>query len=157
MTGMYFEDLSKAGTLIEHSIARTVTEADNVLFNAITMNQQPLHLDATFAEKTEFGQRLVNGLYTMALVVGLTVNDLTSGTIVANLGYESVLHPRPVFHGDTIRVVTEVLSARESASKPDRGIVQLKHRGLNQRDETVCELTRTVMFLKRPRKEGGSG
>lgn len=149
MSGKYFEDL-EVGMSIQHRIGRTITEADNVLFCSITMNTQPLHLNADFASKTEFGQRLVNGILTMGLMVGLTVSELTEGTIVANLGYDHVIHPRPVFHGDTLTVETEVLEKRESTSKPDRGIIRLKHRGMNQRSEVVCELERSVMFLKRP-------
>jgi len=149
VSGKYFEDL-EVGMSIQHRIGRTITEADNVLFCSITMNTQPLHLNADFASKTEFGQRLVNGILTMGLMVGLTVSELTEGTIVANLGYDHVIHPRPVFHGDTLTVETEVLEKRESTSKPDRGIIRLKHRGMNQRSEVVCELERSVMFLKRP-------
>ena len=149
MSGKYFEDL-EVGMSIQHRIGRTITEADNVLCCSITMNTQPLHLNADFPSKTEFGQRLVNGILTMGLMVGLTVSELTEGTIVANLGYDHVIHPRPVFHGDTLTVETEVLEKRESTSKPDRGIIRLKHRGMNQRSEVVCELERSVMFLKRP-------
>lgn len=149
MSGKYFEEL-EVGMTIQHRIGRTITEADNVLFCSITMNTQPLHLNEEYASQTEFGHRLVNGILTMGLMVGLTVSELTEGTIVANLGYDHVVHPKPVFHGDTITVETEVLEKRESASKPDRGIVRLKHRGKNQRGEVVCELERSVMFLKRP-------
>jgi acyl dehydratase len=149
MPGKYFDDLS-VGQTIRHALGRTITEADNVLFCAITMNTQPLHVNEDFARDTEFGQRLVNGVLTLGLVVGLSVSELTEGTIVANLGYEKVSHPRPVFHGDTIYVETEVLDKRESASKPDRGIVRLKHVGRNQRGEVVCEVERTAMFLRRP-------
>lgn len=149
MTGRYFEDL-EVGQTVAHRVGRTISEADNMLFCAITMNSQPLHINEDFAARTEFGQRIVNGILTMGLVVGLTVADLTEGTIVANLGYERVQHPKPVFHGDTIYVETEVLEKRESQSKPDRGIVRLKHRGKNQRGEVVCEVERSVLFLKRP-------
>ena len=123
---------------------------DNVLFSALTMNPQPLHLNEDFASRTSFGQRIVNGIFTMGLVVGLTVAELTEGTIVANLSYERVTHPRPVFHGDTIYVETEVLEKRDSASKPDRGLVRLRHTGKNQAGTVVIELERTVLFLKRP-------
>jgi len=123
---------------------------DNVLFSALTMNPQPLHLNEDFASRTSFGQRIVNGIFTMGLVVGLTVAELTEGTIVANLSYERVTHPRPVFHGDTIYVETEVLEKRDSASKPDRGLVRLRHTGKNQAGTVVVELERTVLFLKRP-------
>ncbi len=149
MPGRYFEDL-EVGMRLRHPNGRTITEADNVLFCALTMNTQPLHLNEDFAAGTEFGQRIVNGILTLGLVIGLTVADLTEGTIVANLGYEQVQHPAPVFHGDTLYVETEVLQRRESASRPDRGIVRLKHTGRNQRGEVVCEVERSVLFLRRP-------
>jgi acyl dehydratase len=123
---------------------------DNVLFCALTMNDQPLHLNAEFAARTPFGERIVNGILTLGLVVGLTVSDLTEGTIEANLGYENVTHPNPVYHGDTISVETEVLSKRESRSRPGRGIVKLKHIGRRQDGTVVVEVERAVMFLKRP-------
>ena len=150
MTGKYYEDL-EAGMTIRHSLGRTVTETDNVLFNSMTMNTQPLHLNADFASKTQFGEPIVNGILTLGIVVGITVGELTEGTIVANLGYEKVRHPRPVFHGDTIYVETEVLEKRESKSNSDRGIVKLRHDGKNQHGELVCEVERTVIFLKRRR------
>ena len=149
MPGKYFEDL-EVGDRIRHSLARTVTEADNVLFCALTANTQPLHLDEAFAARSPFGRRIVNGIFTMGLVVGLTVHDLTEGTIVANLSYEQVTHPKPVFHGDTISVETEVLEKRPSKSRPDQGIIRLRHQGRNQQGEVVVELERTVLFLKRP-------
>ncbi|MGH2593222.1 MAG: MaoC family dehydratase [Anaerolineae bacterium] len=149
MPGRFYEDL-EIGQRIRHANGRTVTETDNVLFSALTMNTQPLHLNEDFASKTEFGRRIVNGIFTMGLVVGLTVADLTEGTIVANLSYEKVVHPNPVFHGDTITVETEVLEKRDSRSKPDRGLVRLKHIGKKQDGTVVIELERTVMFLKRP-------
>jgi acyl dehydratase len=135
---------------ITHSRTRTVTETDNVLFNALTMNDQPLHVDEHFAAQTEFGRRIVNGIFTLGLVVGISVPDLTAGTIVANLGYENIRHPAPVFHGDTISVETEVLEMRESQSKPDRGVVRLRHTGHNQDGVAVVEVERTVLFLKKP-------
>ena len=149
MTGKYFDELT-VGMRIQHSLGRTVTEMDNVLFSALTMNSQPLHLNEDFASRTSLGQRIVNGIFTMGLVVGLTVPELTEGTIVANLSYERVTHPRPVYHGDTIYVETEVLEMRASASKPDRGLVRLRHIGKNQAGMVVIELERTVLFLKRP-------
>ena len=149
MSGKYYEDL-EVGAHFRHSLGRTVSEVDNVLFSSLTMNPQPLHLNEQFASTTQFGRRVVNGIYTMGLVIGLSVVDLTDGTIVANLGYEKVLHPHPVFHGDTIYAETEVLDKRESKSKPDRGIVRLKQTGLNQDGIVVVELERTVLFLKRP-------
>jgi len=148
MSGKYFEDL-EVGQRIQHPRGRTVTEMDNVLFSALTMNTQPLHLDEEFAKETQFGQRIVHGLFTAALVVGISVPDLTEGTIVANLGYDKVAHPHPVFHGDTIRAESEVLEKRESSSKPDRGIVRLRQIGRKQDGTVVVELERTVMFLKR--------
>ncbi len=148
MTGRYFEDL-EVGQHIQHPRGRTITEMDNVLFSALTMNTQPLHLDEEFSKQTQFGQRIVHGLFTMALVVGISVADLTEGTIVANLGYDKVQHPQPVFHGDTIRAETEVLEKRESASKPDRGIVRLRQIGRKQDGTIVVDFERTVMFLKR--------
>jgi acyl dehydratase len=148
MPGKYYDDLTP-GDHIRHSLGRTVTEADNTLFCALTMNTQPLHINAHFAEQSQFGQRIVNGIFTLGLVVGLTVPELTEGTIVANLGYERVQHPNPVFHGDTIYVETDVLSKRNS-SKPDRGVVTLKHTGKKQDGTVVCELERAILFLKRP-------
>ena len=149
MAGKYYEDL-EIGVHFKHSLGRTITEVDNVLFSSLTMNPQPLHLNEHFASTTQFGKRIVNGIYTMGLVVGLSVTDVTDGTIVANLGYDKVLHPHPVFHGDTIYAETEVLEKRESQSKPDRGIVRLKQTGRNQDGVVVVELERTVLFLKRP-------
>ena len=147
--GMYYEDLP-VGKTIKHEWGRTITEADNTFFSMLTMNMQPLHTNEDFASKTEFGQRLVNGLFTMALVVGISVNDITTGTIIANLGYESIQHPHPVFHGDTIYVETEVIAARESKSRPDTGVVTMKHYGRNQHGTIVVEVTRSALFLKRP-------
>lgn len=148
MSGKYYEDLV-VGQVIKHPQGRTITETDNTLFCALTMNPQPLHLNKDFASNTQFGRRLVNGIFTMGLAVGLTVGDLTEGTIVANLSYEHVKHPSPVYHGDTIYVESEVLSKRESKSRPDVGIVRLKQKGRNQDGTIVIELERTVMFLKR--------
>jgi acyl dehydratase len=151
MPGRFYEDL-EIGLTIHHTLGRTVSEADNLLFNGMTMNTQPLHLNEEFARQTPFGQRIVNGILTLGIVVGITVSDLTEGTIVANLGYESVRHPAPVFHGDTLTVETEVLDKRESRSDPTRGIVRLRHLGKNQRGEVVCEVERSVLFLKRPQE-----
>ncbi len=148
MPGKYFEDLT-VGEHIQHPRGRTVTEMDNVLFCSLTMNTQPLHLDAEFSKQTPIGKQLVNGVFTMGLVVGLSVPELTEGTIVANLGYDKVVHPNPVFHGDTITAESIVLDKRESASKPDRGIVRIKQIGKKQDGTVVVELERTVMFLKR--------
>ena len=149
MPGKHFEDL-EVGARYRHPVGCTVTEMDNTLFCALTLNTQPLHINADFASQTQFGQRIVNGLYTLGLVVGLSVSDLTEGTIVAGLGYDKINHPQPVFHGDTIYAETEVLEKQESATKPDRGIVRLKQAGRKQDGTVVVELERTVMFLKRP-------
>ena len=149
MPGKTFDDLA-IGQRFRHAAGRTITEADNTLFCALTMNTQPLHLNQDFAARSEFGQRIVNGLFTLGLLVGLTVADLTEGTIVANLSYDRVVHPRPVFLGDTLYAESEVLETRPSSSKPDRGIVRLRHRGVNQRGEVVIEVERTVLFLRRP-------
>ena len=134
---------------IRHELSRTLTEMDNVLFSSLTMNTQPLHLSETYAAQTPFGQRIVNGIFTMGLVVGITVNDLTAGTILANLGYEQVNHPQPMFHGDTLSVETEILEKRDSRSRPDCGIIRLRHLGSNQHGVICIEVTRSVLFLKR--------
>lgn len=147
MSGKYYDEL-QVGDHFRHARGRTITEMDNVLFSALTMNTQPLHVNEDFAAKTQFGQRLVNGIFTLGLVVGLCVPDLTEGTIVANLGYEKVVHPAPVFHGDTIYVETDVLEKRDSRSHPEAGIVRLKHTGRKQDGSVVIEVERTVMFLK---------
>jgi acyl dehydratase len=149
MPGKYFEDLN-VGDQIKHSQGRTITEMDNTLFCALTMNTQPLHLNEDFASRTVFKQRIVNGIFTMGLAVGLTVSELTEGTVVANLGYDRVQHPSPVFHGDTLYVESEVLEKRESRTMPDRGIIRLKHTGRKQDGTIVVELERTVLFLKKP-------
>ncbi len=147
MSGKYFDEL-QIGDHFQHTRGRTITEMDNVLFSALTMNTQPLHVNEDFAAKTQFGQRLVNGIFTLGLVVGLCVPDLTEGTIVANLGYDKVVHPAPVFHGDTIYVETDVLEKRDSRTHPEAGIVRLKHTGRKQDGTVVIEVERTVMFLK---------
>jgi itaconyl-CoA hydratase len=147
MTGLYFDDL-QVGQKIVHPRARTITETDNLLFCGLTENTQPLHLDDEFARNSGFQGRIVNGLFTMSLVVGLTVPDLTEGTIVANLGYERVEHTAPVYAGDTISVETEVLEKRTSESKPDRGIVKLRHTGRKQDGTDVVQVERTVLFLR---------
>ncbi len=152
MPGKFFEDL-EVGARIVHTRGRTITEMDNTLFCALTMNDQPLHLNADFAARTQFGQRIVNGILTLGLVVGLTVSELTEGTIVANLSFDKVVHPNPVFHQDTIYAETEVLSKRLSRSKPDRGIVRLKHIGRKADGTIVVEVERSVMFLKRSRSD----
>lgn len=149
MAGRYYDDL-ETGQVIRHTLGRTLTEADNVLFCSLTLNTQPLHINEDFASKTEFGRRIVNGLFTLGVVVGITVGELTEGTIIANLGYEQIAHPHPLFHGDTIYVETTIVAKRDSRSRPEAGIVTLKHVGRNQ-DGVVCiEVTRTALFLKRP-------
>lgn len=149
MAGKYFEEL-EVGAIIKHEIGRTLTEFDNVLFSSLTLNTQPLHINADFAAKTEFGKPLVNGLFTLGLTVGISVGDLTAGTIVANLGYDEIRHPKPMFAGDTLYVETEVIAKRESKSRSDAGIVTLKHTGRNQHGTTTIEVTRSALFLKKP-------
>lgn len=149
MAGKYYEDL-EIGMLIQHDLGRTLTEADNILFSSLTMNTQPLHINEDFASKTQFGKRIVNGIFTLGLVVGITVPDITQGTIVANLGYENITHPNPLFHGDTIYVQTQILAKRESRSNPDLGIITMKHTGRNQNGLVCIEVTRSALFLKRP-------
>jgi acyl dehydratase len=154
VTGRWFEELP-VGTVIQHATRRTVTETDNVLFTTMTMNPAPLHLDADYAAGTEFGRPLVNSMFTVALVVGLSVPELTLGTIVAQLGMDQIAFPSPVFTGDTVRVETEVVEARPSASRPDAGIVVFEHRAYNQRDELVCRARRTGLMHRRPTAEAG--
>ena len=149
MAGKYYEDL-EVGLIVDHPNGRTITETDNVLFSAMTMNTQPLHLNEDFASRTEFGTRIVNGLFTLGLAVGLTVADLTEGTLIANLGYDNVRHPRPMFHGDTLYVRTEVVERRLSASRPDTGIVRLRHTGRNQKGEIVLTFERSCLMKMRP-------
>jgi len=145
--GRYYEEF-EVGETIEHDKRRTISEADNQQFCDMTMNQQPLHLDAEFAGDTGFGERLVNGIYTMAIAVGLSVPDTTDGTIVANLSYDNVEHPEPVFHGDTIRAESTVADKRET-SDGDRGVVTMQVDAYNQDDDLVCTFERTVLSLKR--------
>jgi acyl dehydratase len=147
--GRWFEDLTP-GLVIDHAVTRTITEADNTLFSVMTMNPQPLHLDQSFAETTEFGERLVNSMFTLALLIGLSVYETTHGTTVANLGFEEIAFPVPVFHGDSIRAQTEVISARESSSRPTQGVVVFEHRAFNQKDELVAKCRRSALMHKRP-------
>ena len=156
MPGKYFEDLTP-GQRIQHTVGRTVTEMDNVLFNALTMNPQALHINEDYARTTAYGTRIVNGIFTLGLVVGLTVADLTDGTIIANLGYENIQHPAPVFHGDTIYAETEVIEKRESRSRPNAGIIRLRHRGLKADGTVVVVVERSVLFLKRQGSEEQQG
>ena len=149
MPGKYFDELA-VGHVFRHEPGRTVTETDNLLFSALSMNPQPLHLDAEFARATEFGQRLVNSLFTLALGVGLSVSDTTLGTTVGNLGFEKVEFPKPVFIGDTLRAETEVLALRPSRSRPGQGIATFEHRAHNQRGELVLRCQRAALMLKRP-------
>ncbi|CAM3218141.1 MaoC family dehydratase [Deinococcus saxicola] len=146
--GRYFEELTP-GTVIRHRVTRTLTEADNVLFTTLTMNPQPLHLDHEYAAQTEFGQPLVNSLLTLSLLVGLSVHELTLGTLVANLGMTDVVFPKPVFHGDTIHAESEVLEARESKSRPNQGLVTVEHRAINGRGDVVAQCKRTMLMQKR--------
>jgi acyl dehydratase len=147
MPGLYYEEFETGETIV-HETRRTISESDNQRFCDMTMNQQPLHLDAEFAGETQFGERLVNGIYTLALAVGITIPDTTDGTVVANLGYDNVEHPHPVYHGDTIRVETTVTDKRET-SDGDRGIVTMRVEVYNQHDDLVCSFERTVLSLKR--------
>lgn len=148
MAGRYFDDWS-IGDRIEHEIRRTVTETDNLLFSTMTHNPQPLHLDIEAARLSEFGRILVNGTFTFALMVGLSVGETTLGTLVANLGYDKLVHPKPVFIGDTMRCQTEVTDLKPSKSRPNAGIVTFTHRLINQRDEIVCQCLRTALIERR--------
>lgn len=149
MPGKYFEELD-VGMTFAHQPSRTVTETDNLLFTALTMNPQPLHLDAEFAKSTQHGQILVNSIFTLGLVVGLSVGDTTLGTTLGNLGFDKTTFPNPVFIGDTISVRSKVVDKRESQSKRDRGIVTFEHTGSNQRGEVVCACVRGAMMMRRP-------
>jgi len=149
ISGKWFEDLD-VGMVIDHAVTRTLTEADNTFFSCLTMNPQPLHLDAAYAADTEFGERLVNSMLTLALLVGMTVHETTLGTTVANLGFDAIEFPRPVVAGDTIWAETEVMASRPSGSRPEAGIVTFEHRGFNQRDELVARCTRNGLMLRRP-------
>ena len=148
MAGKYYEEL-EVGQRIQHTQGRTITEADNVLFCALTANGQALHVNHDFAARSEFGRPLVNGMLSFALTVGLTVNDLTDSTIVANLGYDAIRHPSPLFHGDTLYVETEVMAKRDSRSRPNCGIVTLRHIARKPDGTVVVDVTRSVLFLKR--------
>jgi acyl dehydratase len=144
MPGRHFDQWTIGDTIV-HDIRRTVTETDNLLFSCLTHNPQPLHLDAEAARASEFGQILVNGTFTFALMVGLSVGDTTLGVLIANLGYDKTVMPNPVFIGDTLRAETEVVELRPSKSRPGAGIVTFRHRMLNQRDEVVCECLRSAL------------
>lgn len=149
MPGLYFEEFA-VGQTFDHTIRRTVTEADNVWFSALTHNPAPLHIDAEYCKNTEFGQRLVNSCLTLAFMVGISVNDTTVGTTVANLGWDDVRFPAPVFHGDTLRIQTDVVECRESQSRPDNGIVVFEHRAYNQNDVLVGVCKRSALMHRKP-------
>jgi acyl dehydratase len=149
MSGRFYDEW-QVGDRVEHPIRRTVTETDNLLFSTLTHNPQPLHIDAEAARASEFGQILVNGTFTFALMVGLSVGETTLGTLVANLGYDKLAMPKPVFLGDTLRATSEVTELRDSRSRPDAGLVTWKHEMLNQRGEVVCTCLRTALLQRRP-------
>jgi len=149
MAGRYYDEW-QVGDRVVHELHRTVTETDNLLMSTLTHNPQPLHLDAEYAAGTEFGRIVVNGTFTFALMVGISVGETTLGTLVANLGYDKLVMPKPVFIGDTLRGETEVAELRESKSRPDAGLVTFKHRMFNQRDEEVCSCLRTALLKRRP-------
>jgi acyl dehydratase len=148
--GRWFEEL-EPGTIVQHAIRRTLTESDNVMFTSMTMNPAWLHLDFDYAQnETEFGRPLVNSMLTVAVVIGISVHETTLGTTVANLGFKEITFPAPVFHGDTIRVESEVVGARASKSRPTQGIVTFEHRGFNQRGELICRAIRDALMHRRP-------
>ncbi|MBR0683007.1 MaoC family dehydratase [Roseomonas eburnea] len=149
MAGLYFEEF-EVGQVFRHAIRRTITETDNVWFSAITHNPAALHLDEEYGKTTEFGARIVNSCFTLGLMVGISVGDTTLGTTVANLGWDEVRFPKPLFHGDTIHVETEVLSKRPSKSRPGQGIVEFMHRAYNQRGELVAHCKRSGLMLGKP-------
>lgn len=148
MAGLYYEEFS-VGQHFDHPWTRTVTEMDNTMYSLLTMNPQPLHLDAHFAAGTEWGQRLFNSLYTLGIMIGMSVNDTTLGTTVANLGMTDVRFPKPVFHGDTLRAQTKVVAMRDSKSRADVGLVEFEHLALNQDDVVVASCRRTAMMRRK--------
>lgn len=149
MAGLWFEEF-EVGKVYHHPLTRTVTEMDNMLFSCLTMNPQPLHIDRHFSAGTEWGQPLMNSLFTLGLMIGISVNDLTVGTTIANLGMSEVKFPAPLFQGDTVRVETEVKSKRESRSRPDAGIVDFEHRAYKQDGTLVARCIRQAFMRKRP-------
>ena len=149
MSGLYLEEFA-VGQVIRHTLRRSVTESDNMTFSLMTLNTQPLHIDFDYASKTEWGKPLVNSLFTLSLMIGISVNDTTVGTIVANLGMTEIVFPHPVFHGDTISVETEIKSVGESKSKNDRGVVEMEHRAFNQDGVLVARCLRQTMIQKKP-------
>ncbi len=150
MPGFYFEEFT-VGQTFQHGIRRTITEADNVWFSALTHNPAPLHLDAEYMKNSEFGQPIVNSCLTLAFMVGISVGDTTVGTTVANLGWDEVRFPKPLFHGDTIHIESEVLELRDSKSRPDNGIVIFAHRAYNQHGQLVGECRRTALMMRQPK------
>ncbi len=150
MAGLYFEEFS-VGQIFDHDITRTLTEMDNVMFTAMTHNPAKLHLDEEYCKNhTEFGTRIVNSGFTLSLMVGISVHDTTLGTTVANLGWDEVRFPKPAFHGDTIRVQSEVVEMRESKSRPDNGIVKFEHRAYNQKNDLIAVCKRSALMLRKP-------
>src|SRR5690554_4560118 len=149
MIGLYLEDFAP-GMVFRHALCKTITESDNVLFSVMTLNPQPLHIDFEYARKTEWGRPLVNSLFTLGLMIGISVHDTTFGTTIANLGMTETVFPHPLFHGDTVHVETQVISVRASKSKPDRGIVEFEHRAFNQNEVLVARCRRNAMILKKP-------
>lgn len=149
MAGLWFDEFV-VGQVFRHEIRRTVTEADNIWFSAMTYNPAQLHIDYDYAARTEFGKPLVNSIFTLGLVIGLSIQDTTLGTTVANLGMTDTVFPKPVFAGDTIRSETTVKVLRDSKSRPEQGILTMEHVGLNQRDEIVCRTIRNALMLRRP-------
>lgn len=153
MAGKWFDEL-EVGQVFKHPIRRTLTETDNILFTSMTHNPAQLHLDADYCEKeTEFGKPLINSLFTLGLVIGISVHETTMGTAVANLGMDNVKFPKPLFAGDTIHVETEIVGLRESKSRPTQGIVTFEHRAYNQKDELVCSLQRSGLQHKKPKSD----
>lgn len=148
--GRWFEDF-EVGEVIRHALTRTITEADNIGFSTATLNPAPIHLDASYAAETEFGRPLVNSLLTLALLVGISVHETTHGTTVANLGFDEVAFPAPVFPGDSLHAETEVVAARDSGSRPEAGIVTFEHRAYNQDGVLVCRARRVALMRRRPR------
>lgn len=152
MAGLYFEEFT-VGQTFDHPWSRTVTEMDNVMYCSITMNTAPIHLDEHYCAGTEFGQRMVASLYTAGLMIGQSINETTLGTTVANLGMSDMKFPKPVFHGDTIRTRTTVVSLRESKSRPDAGLVEFEHVALNQRGEVVATCRRTALMHRKEKAQ----
>ena len=150
MQGLYFEEF-EVGRVLEHAIRRTVTEMDNTLFSCLTHNPQPLHIDHHFAAASEWGRPLVNSIFTLGVMIGVSVSDTTLGTTIGNLGMSEVKFPRPVFQGDTLHATTEIVSKRDSTSRPDAGIVVFRHRAFNQRNELVAECLRQGLMRRKPK------